>query len=49
MDQKFKQIEIELDGTKAGDIHHPYVIAEIGQNHNGDIEIAKKLIHRKSF
>ena len=36
--------QVELDGYIVKDGEVPYVIAEIGQNHNGDIEIAKKLI-----
>ena len=36
--------EVELDGYIVKDGEMPYVVAEIGQNHNGDIEIAKKLI-----
>ena len=29
---------------KVGSDHPPYIIAELGSNHNGDMEIAKKLI-----
>jgi N-acetylneuraminate synthase len=36
--------EIKLGNTLVGDGHPCYVIAEIGINHNGDIEVAKKLI-----
>ncbi|TSA47766.1 MAG: N-acetylneuraminate synthase [Chloroflexi bacterium] len=36
--------EIQLGYTLVGDGHPCYVIAEIGINHNGDIDIAKKLI-----
>lgn len=39
-----KQLVIDFNGTPVGDNYPPYVIAEIGQNHNGDIRIAKKLI-----
>lgn len=35
---------LELDGTPVGDGFPTYIVAEIGQNHNGDIMIAKKLI-----
>ena len=35
---------ITLAGKKVGDGQLPYLIAEIGQNHNGDIELAKELI-----
>jgi len=34
----------EIDGTQIGLDQPCYIIAEIGINHNGDIEIAKKLI-----
>lgn len=37
-------IEINLSGTPVGEKYPTYIIAEIGQNHNGDINIAKKLI-----
>ena len=30
-------------------IPEPYLIAEIGVNHNGSIEIAKKLIEKEGF
>ncbi len=30
---------------KIGDGHYPYVIAEAGINHNGDLAIAKRLIY----
>jgi len=36
--------EIKIGETPVGDGHPCYVIAEIGINHNGDIDIAKKLI-----
>lgn len=39
-----KKIVVELDGTPVGDDFPTYIVAEIGQNHNGDIRIAKKLI-----
>lgn len=36
--------EVRIGNTLVGDGHPCYIIAEIGINHNGDIEIAKKLI-----
>jgi len=36
--------EIKIGNQIVGDGHPVYIIAEIGINHNGDIEIAKKLI-----
>lgn len=36
--------EIKLGNRMVGDGHPAYIIAEIGINHNGDIEIAKKMI-----
>jgi N-acetylneuraminate synthase len=36
--------EVKIGNTMIGDGHPCYIIAEIGINHNGDIEIAKKLI-----
>jgi len=39
-----KDIKIDLSGTLVGDNERPYIIAEIGQNHNGDINTAKELI-----
>lgn len=36
--------EIMLDGVKINDDSDCYVIAEIGHNHQGDIEIAKEMI-----
>lgn len=35
---------VELNGRKVGDGQPNYIIAEIGINHNGSLEIAKKLI-----
>ncbi|OGS06018.1 MAG: N-acetylneuraminate synthase [Elusimicrobia bacterium RIFOXYA1_FULL_47_7] len=35
---------IDIAGTKVGDGQPAYFIAEIGINHNGDVNIAKKLI-----
>jgi sialic acid synthase len=39
-----KELVIDFFGTKVGDGFPTYIIAEIGQNHNGDIRLAKKLI-----
>jgi N-acetylneuraminate synthase len=36
--------EIELGGVLVGDGHPPYVIAEIGSNHNGDMDLCRRLI-----
>ena len=36
--------EIKFGARQVGDGHPTYVIAEIGINHNGDMDIAKKLI-----
>lgn len=36
--------EIKIGNATIGDGHPCYIVAEIGINHNGDIEIAKKLI-----
>lgn len=36
--------EIKIGNRMVGDGHPAYIIAEIGINHNGDLEIAKKMI-----
>jgi N-acetylneuraminate synthase len=36
---------VDLRGKKVGDHHPCLIVAEIGINHNGDMEIAKRLIH----
>jgi N-acetylneuraminate synthase len=36
--------EVQIGAKKVGDNHPCYVIAEIGINHNGDIDLAKRLI-----
>jgi N-acetylneuraminate synthase len=36
--------EVQIGNSMVGDGHHVYVIAEIGINHNGSLEVAKKLI-----
>jgi len=36
--------EIEIGHRRIGDAHPAYIVAEIGINHNGDLEIAKRLI-----
>ncbi len=41
-----KKTEITIGGRKIGPEHPCYLVAEIGINHNGDIEIAKKLIDK---
>lgn len=37
-------LHIELAGTPVGPGYPAYIIAEIGQNHNGSVKLAKKLI-----
>jgi len=39
-----EQLSIVLDGTPVGEGLPAYIIAEIGQNHNGSVELAKQLI-----
>lgn len=41
--------EIKIGNRYIGDGHSCFIIAEIGINHNGDIEIAKKLIDAAIF
>ena len=36
--------EIQLKNIKISEKDKPFIIAEIGNNHNGEMEIAKKLI-----
>ena len=38
--------EFKIGDTWVGDNHPTFIIAEIGNNHNGDINLAKKLIER---
>ena len=35
---------MSIDHHKIGDSHPCFVIAEIGNNHNGDLNLAKKLV-----
>src|SRR3982751_2354286 len=42
-------MEVVLGDRAVGDGHKCYVIAEIGINHNGDPQIAQKLIDVASF
>ena len=39
-----KHREIKVGNRFLGDLHPVFIIAEIGINHNGSVEIAKKLI-----
>ena len=41
--------EVRIKNTLVGDGHPCFIIAEIGINHNGDVDIAKKLIDLASF
>ena len=36
--------EVSIGNRKIGDGHPAYIIGEIGINHNGDINVAKKLM-----
>jgi N-acetylneuraminate synthase len=36
--------EVRIGDCSVGDLYPTYIVAEIGINHNGDIEIAKKII-----
>jgi N-acetylneuraminate synthase len=38
------QKSIIIDGRKIGDLHSPYIIAEMSANHNGDINNAYKIL-----
>jgi N-acetylneuraminate synthase len=42
--RRSKVAEIKIGNTWVGDGHPCYVIAEIGINHNGDINVARKLV-----
>ena len=40
---------VKIGNTFVGDGYPCFIIAEIGINHNGDIELAKKLIDLAAF
>ena len=40
--------EVIIDGKAVGDGHPTFIIAEIGINHNGSLDIAKKLVDMAS-
>ncbi|MET0387961.1 MAG: N-acetylneuraminate synthase, partial [Polyangiales bacterium] len=35
---------VEIGGVRVGPGHPTYIIGEIGINHNGDLDVCKKLI-----
>ena len=37
--------EIKIGDRQVGDGHPAYIIAEIGINHNGDLDMAKEMIN----
>ena len=37
---------IKINGRSIGDGHPVYIIAEVGANHNGDVNLAKKMIEK---
>jgi N-acetylneuraminate synthase len=37
-------VDVDIGGRKVGESHPTYVVAEIGINHNGSVETAKRLI-----
>jgi sialic acid synthase SpsE len=43
-ERKEEEIVIDFHGTRVGTGYPAFIIAEIGQNHNGDVNIAKRLI-----
>jgi sialic acid synthase SpsE/spore coat polysaccharide biosynthesis protein SpsF (cytidylyltransferase family) len=43
-ERKEEEIVIDFHGTRVGTGYPTFIIAEIGQNHNGDVNIAKRLI-----
>lgn len=43
-----ESVEVDLAGHRIGDDRPCFIVAEIGQNHNGDINIAKQLIEMAS-
>lgn len=43
-DKNYGKKKINLNGYEISELSKPYMIAEIGINHNGDLQIAKKLI-----
>src|SRR5687767_7109221 len=42
--ETIKMAEVQIRNTLVGDSHPCYVVAEIGINHNGDIDMAKRII-----
>jgi N-acetylneuraminate synthase len=40
---------ILIGDQKVGQGHPVYIIAEVGVNHNGDLELAKKLIYEAAL
>lgn len=40
--------EITISGKPVGEMHPAFIIAEIGQNHNGEVSLAKELIDAAS-
>ena len=38
--------EFLIDNKWVGEGHPAFIVAEIGNNHNGDMNLAKKLIHK---
>ncbi len=50
MDIQYSEMnEITIDGRKIGSVHPPFVIAEIGINHEGSIDKAMKMIDDASI
>jgi N-acetylneuraminate synthase/N,N'-diacetyllegionaminate synthase len=43
---EISDIQIEIAGRKIGDSHPVFIIAEVGVNHNSDIELAKQLVRK---
>ncbi len=43
-EEKERRLELELGGRRLGDGHPVFVIAEVGVNHNGSPELARRLV-----